>query len=748
MKRMRDTDSPTGVQSTKAPKMDYSNVVQRMMASMGYKPGAGLGKEGGGITQPIEDSAHKGRRGFGFSLIGLEKEGVDWEPEELNCDQKPVWLVPSLEPVPTIEDMESWLTIGVKKNTVADETHFCDSNILQQILVSKSVFDDLSTKEFLDARLRSNPYETIKGAIFQNRAGMKMANIDAAFDWMFTNPRSTDGKPVLSSMDILYYADVCAGPGGFSEYVLWKKKWRAKGFGFTLKDPAGGSDFKLDQFLSAPCETFDPHYGVDGYDGDGDITRPDNLEAFKHYVLDITNGQGVHFVMADGGISVEGQENVQELLTKQLVLCQYTCALSILATGGNFVCKVFDMFTPFSVGLLYLLYRCFHKICIFKPVTSRPANSERYVVGIGLRSNTQSVCEYMFSVNERLLQLRKEYPGNDVLHVVSPEVLSEKEEFVSYITSFNDSFGMNQILNLRKIQSFVNNSGLFETRQAEIRARCLELWKIPSVPRTVPLEKSALEHFNWILQEYRTKSGDGSDLSVLLSTNFECVTMDKLSFLKDIHSWKWCWACGKRFMLIGLGGSGQLKRDTVYIVDVLSIHNEVVGSRPFKERVQLAENLCRVVNKPCRKNSVMLKPKPYYRITKATEQFHCLKKRQCKGEGSPCLGADVNVDSFVVVRGIIFQKHVSDPWHLHLSRSGHLYYYNGATKESTYDCPTTSISSYLNMVARRCLWLLSSDAVKNFMKYSLSLSEEDAAKHLTLAYLSGAIEQAIEHHGH
>ena len=25
----------------------------------------------------------------------------------------------------------------------------------------------------------------------------------------------------------LYFADVCAGPGGFSEYVLWKKKWQA-----------------------------------------------------------------------------------------------------------------------------------------------------------------------------------------------------------------------------------------------------------------------------------------------------------------------------------------------------------------------------------------------------------------------------------------------------------------------------------------------------------------------------------------
>lgn len=35
--------------------------------------------------------------------------------------------------------------------------------------------------------------------------------------------------------DILYFADICAGPGGFSEYVFWRKTWRAKGFGFTLK---------------------------------------------------------------------------------------------------------------------------------------------------------------------------------------------------------------------------------------------------------------------------------------------------------------------------------------------------------------------------------------------------------------------------------------------------------------------------------------------------------------------------------
>jgi hypothetical protein len=35
--------------------------------------------------------------------------------------------------------------------------------------------------------------------------------------------------------------------------------------------------------------------------------------------------------------------------------------------GGNFVCKLFDAYTPFTVGLLQLLYRHFEKFCLVKP---------------------------------------------------------------------------------------------------------------------------------------------------------------------------------------------------------------------------------------------------------------------------------------------------------------------------------------------------------------------------------------------
>ena len=60
--------------------------------------------------------------------------------------------------------------------------------------------------------------------------------------------------------------------------------------------------------------------------------------------------------MTDGGFSITGQENIQEIQSKQLYLCQ-----CVVRTGGHFVCKLFDTFTPFTAGLLYLMRRSFKK---------------------------------------------------------------------------------------------------------------------------------------------------------------------------------------------------------------------------------------------------------------------------------------------------------------------------------------------------------------------------------------------------
>ena len=46
---------------------------------------------------------------------------------------------------------------------------------------------------------------------------MKMANVDRVFDWMFSDPKKPNGESLIEEGEPLYFADVAAGPGGFTE---------------------------------------------------------------------------------------------------------------------------------------------------------------------------------------------------------------------------------------------------------------------------------------------------------------------------------------------------------------------------------------------------------------------------------------------------------------------------------------------------------------------------------------------------
>jgi cap1 methyltransferase len=116
------------------------------------------------------------------------------------------------------------------------------------------------------------------------------------------------------------------------------------------------------------------------------------------------------------------------------------CALSVLRVGGNFVCKLFDLFTPFSVGLVYLMYLCFDSISIHKPVTSRPANSERYIICKGAIADVKDlVHDYLFSVNETLSKtFRNQNNDEDVVTVVPTEIIKDDLTFYDYIFNSNE----------------------------------------------------------------------------------------------------------------------------------------------------------------------------------------------------------------------------------------------------------------------------------------------------------------------
>ncbi|XP_051909412.1 cap-specific mRNA (nucleoside-2'-O-)-methyltransferase 1 isoform X2 [Hippocampus zosterae] len=730
----KDADSPP--QGSKFSM--YNSVSQKLMAKMGFREGEGLGKFGQGRKEIVEASTQRGRRGLGLTLQGFQGElNVDWRDEpEPSATEKVDWFPECTTEIPDADELRDWMAVGPRKLKIEDETEFCTEDLLHTLLRCKTVFDDLDSEEMRRARTRSNPYETIRGGIFLNRAAMKMANIDHCFDRMFTDPKSSDGKPLThdNGNELLYFGDVCAGPGGFSEYILWRRRWHAKGFGMTLKGPC---DFKLEDFYAAPSELFEPYYGEGGVDGDGDITRPENVTAFRNFVLDSTEGRGLHFLMADGGFSVEGQENLQEILTKQLLLCQFLAALSTLRTGGHFVCKTFDLFTPFSVGLVYLLYLCFDRVTLFKPVTSRPANSERYVVCRGLKPGSEAVREYMFRVNLKLKQLRD--TDMDVTDVVPLSIIKEDVDFFHFMVNCNESLCAVQIKALAKIHAFVLDSTLAESRQADIRKQCLSLWGVPDKARVTPTSSDPWSKFYELVKNPDVESFK-SNLTPLNSG-----TLDKLRHVLDhrcivggreqiflltlgksqIYTWDGKmplrWQKLESFKLElprdsllsveivqELKGEGKAQRriNAVHVMDALILNGTDVRDQHFNKRIEMAEKFVKAVAKPSRPDMNPIRVKEVYRLEEMEKIFVRLEMKVTKSSGGvPRLSYTGRDDRHFLPTGLYIIKTTNEPWMMAYSKnSNRKYFYNKATKESFYDTPADAASPFHTCHAERLFW--------------------------------------------
>ena len=91
-------------------------------------------------------------------------------------------------------------------------------------------------------------------------------------------------------------------------------------------------------------------------------------------------------VTCDGGFDYSNDFNNQERNSRKIIYAEIMTTLLIQEKGGNMICKMFDIFTYFSIQLIYLLSIFYEKINIIKPITSRPANSEKYIIACGFKS--------------------------------------------------------------------------------------------------------------------------------------------------------------------------------------------------------------------------------------------------------------------------------------------------------------------------------------------------------------------------
>lgn len=222
-----------------------------------------------------------------------------------------------------------------------------------------------------------------------------------------------------------------------------------------------------------------------GTERDGDIMKAKNVQSFCRYV-NRYNENGVRLAVADGAVDYPMPSSLKELVSKQLLVCHFQIALSSLQPGGMFVAKLFNTFTSFTVGLIYLMYQCFDRITIVKPAGSRAINSERYLVGVSMRSDAIVVYKHLEGISKSMLKMKDS--ERDIIELVSHDVLTADVSFFNYIYASNNDISRKQMAAMQNMRPYKDDKDFVHPLQPAYRLQCLQLWNLPEEIDQVPLK--------------------------------------------------------------------------------------------------------------------------------------------------------------------------------------------------------------------------------------------------------------------
>lgn len=276
----------------------------------------------------------------------------------------------------------------IKKNVEWDSTYLLNPFERNHLELLKNQIDlSYSNREWDKAKKLSNPYELIH---IPNRKikSESISSHDPLSRSFFKLWEIIHYFGLLDSPKKIKTGHLAEGPGGFLEAVYkyrldnWKSEIFGKFddyfYGITLaptnKDiPGWGKAYNL-------IRKSKPHIEITyGVDHTGNIYKSENLNHFSNLV------DGAELITADGGFDFSVNFNFQEQSALQLIYAEVLGAIMTQKKGGHFVCKFFDTYSKATIKLIYLIKCLYTEVFLFKPLTSRPANSEKYLIAKGFK---------------------------------------------------------------------------------------------------------------------------------------------------------------------------------------------------------------------------------------------------------------------------------------------------------------------------------------------------------------------------
>lgn len=286
----------------------------------------------------------------------------------------------------------------------------------------------------------TNPYEYIHSTYNGMKCISKLKPLSRAYYKFIEILKIFDLLPTNKYTCIQSF-HLAEGPGGFIEALLEKRNNNFDiYYGMTLQDNNNQSvpGWKKGK------EYMKKHNNIileNGLTGDGDLYKSKN---FKYLYETFNNTMDI--ITGDGGFDFSIDYIKQEQQAVRLIMTEIFYALSLQKKGGCFVLKIFDVFTKPSVQLLFFLRTFYKEVYIYKPYTSRIANSEKYLVCKNFcYNNIDFIYPKLYNI---LYSLEKQYNENSDLVIQS--ILNKKIHcnFKTSLTEINSIYGQQQIENI------------------------------------------------------------------------------------------------------------------------------------------------------------------------------------------------------------------------------------------------------------------------------------------------------------
>ena len=342
--------------------------------------------------------------------------------------------------------------------------------------------------EIQDAKKETNAYEDIHEKFFNKRQSLQLANINYLFE-----------KELIKYDNIFegFPAFIVGDNGGFTDFILYYSIKIGSYNPTIFVIPEKKNSIKDIKFRKEIQEKAGEHVNIlnEFYEENKDIDENskisiDFINNIAKKISEKTEGNMVDLFIARKVIKFN-PEYSQEIKYEKFLLIITLLAFKCLSCGGNFIIKLYDTFTPFTIGIIYMIFKNFENVSIFKPVSTRQYSSSRYLIAEKYLKDTTESTNNSIKYLEDFLTKYIEFSNlnYDIQLFLYPSELRNNETFLKIIPEINNGITEKRIDAIKEIIKYMNNQKTKLYDNVSIRKFFLENWGVPVI-NTEEISKS------------------------------------------------------------------------------------------------------------------------------------------------------------------------------------------------------------------------------------------------------------------